>query len=52
MAEQFMYAVDWFFNAIRILWDFLTSIGFVGWLAIGLLVFKRVAKLVGRVLHK
>lgn len=47
-----MIAVNWIFSAVKILWNWLISIGFIGYCVIGLLVVRRVAKLVAKVLHK
>lgn len=52
MANEFMIGVNWIFSCIRVLWNFLTSQGFIGYVAIGLCVVKAVGKLVRRVLHK
>ena len=52
MAEEFASGVNWFYSCIASVWTFLTSVGFIGYCAIGLLVVRRVCKLVAKVLHK
>lgn len=52
MADEFMIGVNWIFSAVKVFWNWLTSIGFIGYCVIGLLVVRRVGKLVHKVLHK